>query len=201
MREELDRLLCERYPKIFRNRNASINTPMAWGFECDDGWFNILEQLCSAIQWHIDQRRKARADDLRYNRALARAIRGDKEALIAFYCYKDDNERVREWAEKRATEDLSDPEPQARIPTEYCEQIVAAQVKEKFGTLRFYYDGQRSEYIRGLVAMAEAMSAVTCEVCGSPGTLRGGRWRRTLCDRHAKPEETALPADSLNREA
>ena len=60
-------------------------------------------------------------------------------------------------------------------------QPVATQVKEKFGTLRFYYDGG-NDMTEGMVWFAEAMSAVTCELCGQPGTLREGGWWRTLCD-------------------
>jgi proline racemase len=36
--------------------------------------------------------------------------------------------------------------------------------------------------------MAEAMSAVTCEVCGNPGKLVGGGWVRTLCETHAEEQ-------------
>ena len=70
------------------------------------------------------------------------------------------------------------------IPDE-VPQVVAQQVKEKFGELRFYYIGGDDE-IEGMVRMAEAMSMVTCEVCGSPGQLRSGGWIRTLCDDHEK---------------
>jgi hypothetical protein len=62
-------------------------------------------------------------------------------------------------------------------------QVVADQVKEKFGTLRFYYHGGDDE-ISGMVRMAEAMSAVICEECGAPGHQRSGGWIRTLCDHH-----------------
>ena len=62
-------------------------------------------------------------------------------------------------------------------------QVVVIQVKEKFGTLRFYYDGG-DDHIHGLVRMAEAMSSVTCETCGVPGKQRSGGWIRTLCDFH-----------------
>jgi hypothetical protein len=65
--------------------------------------------------------------------------------------------------------------------------VVATQVKEKYGTLRFYYVGG-DDYIDGVVAMAEAMSAVTCETCGAPGKLREGGWLKTLCDEHAKEQ-------------
>lgn len=65
-------------------------------------------------------------------------------------------------------------------------QLVAAQVKEKFGTLRFYYDGG-DDYTYGVVALAEELSASTCEICGHGANLykRQG-WLKTLCDVHAK---------------
>jgi hypothetical protein len=53
-----------------------------------------------------------------------------------------------------------------KVP-ELVDQVVAKQIKEKFGTLRFYYDGG-DEFIRGLDSMAASMSSVTCEVCGTP---------------------------------
>lgn len=65
---------------------------------------------------------------------------------------------------------------------------VIVQVKEKFGTLRFYVDGGTSE-MRNYIEFAEAMSGRTCEVCGSPGERRGGGWIRTLCDRHNREQE------------
>jgi hypothetical protein len=105
-------------------------TAMCWGFECGDGWFNIINQLCSNIQHRIDWKNK-------------------KEEVVP--------------------------------------QVVAAQVKEKFGTLRFYYDGG-DDYIHGLTSMAEAMSGVTCETCGKPGKFRGKGWYYTACDEHTKPD-------------
>jgi hypothetical protein len=67
-------------------------------------------------------------------------------------------------------------------------QVVATQVKEKFGGLRFYYNGG-DDYIDGMVRMAESWAANTCEVCGKPGKLRGGGWLYTACDEHTKPED------------
>lgn len=67
-------------------------------------------------------------------------------------------------------------------------QVVASQVKEKFGGLRFYYDGG-DDYISGLASMAESMSEVTCEECGAPGQQRGGGWIYTACDAHTKEKD------------
>lgn len=55
------------------------------------------------------------------------------------------------------------------------------QIKEKFGTLRWYDNGV-SEAGHALVHEAEKESAKTCEECGQPGTIRSGGWYRTLCD-------------------
>jgi hypothetical protein len=127
MKQELDQLLCERYPKMFVERHLSeMETCMCWGFAHGEGWFNIIDQLCANIQHHID------------------------------------------WKNRE---------------TEIVPQVVVEQVKEKFGTLRFYYRGG-DDYISGLVSMAESMSGVTCEECGAPGATGGQGWISTLCETH-----------------
>lgn len=59
----------------------------------------------------------------------------------------------------------------------------AAQVKEKFGTLRFYTNMATAE-IEAIVDEAEKLSTVTCDVCGKPGKLTGGGWLSTRCEEH-----------------
>ena len=50
MRKELDDLLCARYPAILRDRHGSRpETGICWGFECGDGWFAIIDELCAFI--------------------------------------------------------------------------------------------------------------------------------------------------------
>jgi len=63
------------------------------------------------------------------------------------------------------------------------EQVVVEQIKEKFGGLRFYYNGG-DEKIQGMVRMAEAWADRSCEECGAPGTAGGKGWIRTLCPTH-----------------
>lgn len=127
MRDELDQYLCKVYPKIFKDRSGDPKeTLMCFGFECGDGWFQIINQLCNNIQHYLN------------------------------------------WQNK---------------DSEVVPQVVATQVKEKFGTLRFYYDGGDSK-IDGMVRMAESMSGVTCEECGKPGKTRQGGWIKVLCDEH-----------------
>jgi hypothetical protein len=58
---------------------------------------------------------------------------------------------------------------------------VIHQVKEKFGTLR-YYVGKMTDQGHIYIAEAENLSAVTCEECGRPGKIWGSKgWIRTLC--------------------
>lgn len=110
--------MLKRFPKIFANPYG--------GFCVDEGWWPILESLCSNIQSHLD------------------------------------------W--KNKTEEV--------LP-----QVTVAQIKEKFGGLRFYYDGG-DEYVNGMVSMAEAWADASCEECGVPGKRRDGGWIKTLCDHH-----------------
>jgi hypothetical protein len=124
--------LVTKYPKIFsliHNPGEPPHNPISlFIFECGDGWYNIIDQLCANIQSHID------------------------------------------WEESRGIA---------------ISQVVAEQVKEKFGTLRFYVRGG-DEYIDALINMAESMSGVTCEACGKPGTTGGKGWISTMCEEHRK---------------
>lgn len=71
----------------------------------------------------------------------------------------------------------------ANRESEVVEQVVVEQIKEKFGGLRFYYQGG-DEQIHGMVRMAEAFAGSLCEDCGGIGKRRAGGWVRTLCDQH-----------------
>lgn len=123
MNPKLDKALCEKYPLIFAKRNGlPSETLMSFGFECGDGWYNIIDALCNCIQTYI----------------------------------------------KYAP----------NIP-----QVVALQVKEKYGTLRFYIHGG-DPYIDGMITMAEAISGRTCEICGNPGKIMGESWLKTRCEEH-----------------
>jgi hypothetical protein len=70
------------------------------------------------------------------------------------------------------------------------EQVVVAQIKEKFGGLRFYYDGG-DDKIQGMVRMAEAWADAVCEDCGAPATKKTTGWIRNVCDKHFEEREAA----------
>lgn len=116
----------EKYPKMFANPYG--------GFCVGEGWWPILQALCSNIQHYLN------------------------------------------WKNKNG---------------EVVPQVVVAQIKEKFGGLRFYYDGG-DDQIRGMVSMAESWASKTCETCGNPGTSREGGWIKTLCDYHETERQQRL---------
>ena len=64
---------------------------------------------------------------------------------------------------------------------EPIQQVEAAQIKEKYGGLRFYYIGG-DDHIDGMIRLAEGLSYRTCEECGAPGTQSDPPWVRTFCE-------------------
>lgn len=55
MKKELQDKLYEKYPKIFRQKDLDKKqTAMCWGIECGDGWYNLIDQLCTNLQENID---------------------------------------------------------------------------------------------------------------------------------------------------
>lgn len=122
MRKELDEALCAKYPKLFRDRRGDVTkTAMCWGFDCGDGWYDIIDIVCLML---------------------------------------------------------------SQDPTH---QPVVTQVKEKFGTLRFYVSSATDEQYN-YISFAETMSGRICEECGAPGKLYGDGWLKTLCSVHAKEQ-------------
>lgn len=80
----------------------------------------------------------------------------------------------------------------AKIPNRITRQKYrASQVKEKYGTLRFYMTYSTPE-MDLWIDKAETQSETTCEACGASGKLRGKGWYYTACDEHTKPHDLAL---------
>ena len=158
MKKELQKKLYEQYPAIFRQKDLDkTQTAMCWGISCGDGWYNILDTLCFHLQNLVDQPHK----DVEMYKSW---IQKEKEK---------DSDINEEWI-KRCKQLIKESQEKI-IP-----QIEAVQVKEKYGSLRFYLsehptnkniDAQIGSYIR----FAETMSSCTCEVCGIPAKQKNGR--------------------------
>ena len=71
--------------------------------------------------------------------------------------------------------------------------IKISQIKEKYGTLRFYWSGRLPSEAKAkvdeVVDLAKARSAFTCEIYGAEGRLYScGGWLATACSEHARGE-------------
>jgi hypothetical protein len=61
-----------------------------------------------------------------------------------------------------------------------------SQIKEKYGTLRFYWFGDLPKLSDQIIDAAELVSGHVCEACGAPGLLRSdGGWWSTRCRDHS----------------
>lgn len=127
MKQQLDDILCQRYPAIFRDRHAAkTDTSMCWGFTCGDGWYPLIDALCENLM---------------------------------------------------------------RLSPTPTDVPVAFQVKEKFGSLRFYVNNSTPEQ-DAVIVFAETLSRRICEHCGTMNetkTYMQG-WHRTLCPQCAKKD-------------
>lgn len=55
MKDELEIKLVQKYPKMFPNYGGDpMASPLAFGFECGDGWYNIINMLCWKLQSGTD---------------------------------------------------------------------------------------------------------------------------------------------------
>ena len=168
MRKELDEALVAKYPQIFKNRFGDPReTLMCFGFECGDGWYNIIDVLCGLMtsEYRQAKDRYEFAKECLEERNGKFPWGGDKEVTAKEV---EEKKTAMKWAEER-------------IP-------VAVQVKEKFGGLRFYIDRGTDKHY-DYITFAESMSYRTCEMCGAPGKRYTDGWHMTLCETHAKEQD------------
>lgn len=174
MRRELEEKLFKNYPKLFCGKDKPITENlMSFGFECGDGWFWLIENLCHSIQGYVDSRNEG--------------VRIRKKAKTKYTLWQNFWYKIRrffhigEWGsgERNYLLEMEDEEEW---------QVEAVQVKEKFGTLRFYINGG-DDLIYGMIWLAEVMSKGICEMCGTTENVTAGAgWVRYLCPK-CKDEE------------
>jgi len=187
MSPELDKYLCEKYPKIFSERNKSPQEScMHWGLECGDGWFFIIDSLCYRIQRHIDhppylgvRNWKKFVCSLQqvwnliiWNKIVYPLVKNMPRDKYIKYSNR--------WQYQIFTHEPA--------PAGYIQQVVFEQVKEKSSGLRIYSSGG-DQYTDVLISFAEEMSTKTCEVCGRMDETVGRNqhgWIKTTCVEHTK---------------
>lgn len=55
MSPELEQKLIEKYPSLFRDRTRPpTESLMCYGCDHDDGWYGVIEGMCSLIERHLD---------------------------------------------------------------------------------------------------------------------------------------------------
>jgi len=199
---------------------SPMQSCMAFGFEHGDGWFDIIWQLSLAIedelgytprqqQWMLFKKKFFRIwNDFVYRlspvvwdkRELRGAgVKGDPyHQEVVEYVYPRD-----QWLINLLLTVLPDRSKDMHSWIGHWQRLglkalvrhpntgfAVGQVKEKFGTLRYYCPG--NDRIYRLIGMAETLSEVTCEDCGKRGKLRNkGGWLSTMCDAHAPVDSVA----------
>lgn len=82
------------------------------------------------------------------------------------------------WELSQVLEDVNNNLPKS-------EKFFAIQVKEKFGSLRFYISrypiGKSGEIVERAIQQAEERSEVECESCGAAASIGGKYWASCLC--------------------
>ena len=83
MKTELQEKLYKKYPKLFVQHTESPKaTCMCWGFECGDGWYWLIDQLCDSIQNYIDANKKEQTEVVQVK---------EKFGTLNFYTYNSDD--------------------------------------------------------------------------------------------------------------
>ena len=86
MQKSLQKILFEKYPKIFADKDKSPQeTLICFGFECGDGWYWLIDHLCQEIQGYIDNN-----EHLNICQVVATQVK-EKYAGLSFYYYGGDD--------------------------------------------------------------------------------------------------------------
>lgn len=175
MNQELEDYLVKRYPQFVKGRSDSqAKSPMHYGFQCGDGWFNLLNMLCESIENHIYNLKR----NNEFNQGQLDLAKAGKL------------EQMHDW--------MRDIYQKGELVIKKVPDISIEEVKEKFGQLRFSVKGA-DDSIRGMIQMASAMSATICEECGKPGKLSSTNsgWIRVLCKEHSAKSDAELAIKSI----
>jgi hypothetical protein len=161
MSPELERKLIEKYPKLFKDVNKSPKeTLICFGCECNDGWFDILDNLCG----FITNLQKSRSYFL---------TKKDGE-FISFHCPDVTFVQIKEkYGTLRVYWHFSDWDY-----TELSSQIKDSEELDK-------HISRYTDVIESAIDFCEYLSSKTCEVTGKPGKLYSDGWCVTLCKEEA----------------
>lgn len=155
MKKELVGELLRRYPELFVNCEFI-------DIACDDGWFNLIDTICLELYSEYNSAKSI------YENCLENMGKGMYSWIAA--------------SPKVTPEMATDMYSEMQVRFHKLPKIV--QIKEKFGSLRFYADGLSQEQMNK-IEFAQLLSTKICEKCGSsaPNSVQcfGGIALKTLC--------------------
>lgn len=217
MNKELSQKLFSNYKFLFQDpETGEIEQLMCFGFECGDGWYNILDSLFSELSDNVlsltlekeglkreiektqifiekplseTQNRKRTVYENQLKQALKRGDEEEAENVrLNILMFDEAMERLVQ-TERGRLNDLKKELDNTDIEIELAKRNAprVRQVKEKFGTLNVY--GFFPENKQSAINLAERLSARTCEECGAPGELEiNNHYYQTLCPTHSKKD-------------
>lgn len=63
MNKELEKRLFDKHPKLFAQKDLSMQkTCMCWGICTGNGWYWLIDNLCNCIQNYIDANKKPQVE-------------------------------------------------------------------------------------------------------------------------------------------
>lgn len=186
-RKNTQRLL-RKFPFLYRGYYKPMReTCMCWGFECGDGWFDILWTLSGLLDRQIKIGKFRRALD-----AVALSFTKVWNSIIYRLSPPGSHDFMARLAGRLTpsgdvVKDAKRALGLKRLVLFPYPLFEVVQVKEKYGTLQFYCRGRLGkgaspEGIQLLIQAAESASETTCEICGSSGKLyEDDCWMHVAC--------------------
>ena len=216
MNKDLTLKLVKRFPVIYQDFYSPMSaTCMCWGFDHGEGWNDIIWQLSLAIEeelgyswlrecWFLFIKRFS----IQWNKLIYRLSpvrerkyklegNGSKERpfnqVLVHYDPPPWDEKIAQFLFGKMTKvgkfEIERMGLKNFVLYPYT-GFAVSQVKEKFGTLRYYCPV--NDRISVFVRLAERLSAKTCEDCGDFGKLgNAGGWYSTKCEKCAPNNHSA----------
>lgn len=174
------------YPSLIEDvtqKNGEVVKSIPCGACCPKAWEPILDNLCSSIVWHMEHNRR-RIYSKGLHAKFNSFVRGIARRFSNFlYHYVDPDTRKyapperqdtiikwkdRSWVAKFSAKMMGHVCSRFSAPykLEESDPVKIAQIKEKFGTLRFYYSGG-DQWVDGATSFAESLTETVCFDCGT----------------------------------
>jgi hypothetical protein len=178
--------LVKKYPELFGVEEDSQEPFAHFGFECGIGWYDIIDKACQIIyseyKHHLYMQKMYKRDLDDIEKTIQKRQSWDKD-------------KTREWIIAHTEASYSSYSKMAEEEKERLPKT--AQIKEKFGTLRWYINNA-DKTSQKIIDFAELMSENTCEVCGEYGKTYTTGWHKTFCLKHAIEKYGKEKVDQYN---